>query len=66
MDKEDTKASEEESSLFEYVPDPLYEGEPYQSQPCENRRGVSYTPPGWKRKYTNHPQSKKRKALKFD
>ena len=23
----------------------------YQSQPCFNKRGVSYTPPGWVRKY---------------
>ena len=32
----------------EYVFDEDYKGAIYQSQPCFNKRGVSYTP-GWKR-----------------
>ena len=33
----------------EYVFDEDYKGAIYQSQPCFNKRGISYTPPGWKR-----------------
>ena len=42
--------------------DPEYTGPPYPSQPCFNKRGVSYTPPGFKHKWVkrsavNRPQS---------
>lgn len=30
--------------------DPLYDGPCYPSQPCFGRHGVSYTPPGWRRR----------------
>ena len=48
-------ASDEESELegewsFEYGLDPDYTGPPSASQPCE-KRGIFYTPPGWKRYY---------------
>ena len=29
------------------------EGEPYPSQPCQ-KRGISYSPPGWIRVYKSH------------
>ena len=37
---------------WDYVDDPSFEEMPFTaSQPCFNIRGVSYTPPGWMRKY---------------
>lgn len=33
-----------------HEPDPDYDGPCYPSQPCFGRHGVSYTPPGWRRR----------------
>ena len=67
----ETVSSESEDSLsssWEYVQETMSpSAEASQSQPCFSKRGVSYTPPGWKRKYKS---SKKKtttsKKLKFD
>lgn len=34
----------------------LEEASKYPSQPCSNIRGVSYTPPGWRRVYKKRPK----------
>ena len=50
-------------SQWDYIPDPsVNENSPsyyanQQSQPCCCIRGVSYTPPGWKRKYRKRTKS---------
>ena len=49
---------------WDYVLDENYNGPPSQSLPCFNRRGVSYTPPGWKRKYKRKLHVPKK--LKYD
>ena len=48
---QDLKASIDEGASFEYAPDPDYVGPVYPSLPTECKRGVLYTPPGWKRVY---------------
>ena len=52
-------SSSEGSYTDEYQCDPDYDGEAYHSQPCFNKRGVSYTPPGFKRVHV-----KRRKVVK--
>ena len=65
-------------SVWDYTPDqsvdkddPDYYGM-QQSQPCYSIRGGSYTPPGWKRKYTHRKRENEEdlklapKKLKFD
>ena len=51
---ESDDASDISLGSWEYIQDPAYTVEevPFSaSQPCGNVRGVSYTPPGWIRKY---------------
>ena len=73
-------SSSEGELCWEYEDDPefIYDGASMDpSQPCDNVRGVSYTPPGWRRvyfkkKYIKHPSldspdsAGPAKKLKFD
>ena len=43
-------SSNDDDLSFEYSQDPDYDGPAYQSLPMHSKRGISYTPPGWKRK----------------
>ena len=47
----------------EYVQDESYEGLPYHSQPC-SKRGISYTPPGWKKVLTKRKKENIKTACK--
>ena len=72
---ENSPGSDLDYSVWDYTPDKSveldYNMDP--SQPCFNIRGVSYTPPGWKRKYSkrsNSPSDQEevcaKKKLKFE
>ena len=56
IDEEETDVSDDDYERvwiddWDYDLDPNYKGELHPSLPCKNKRGVSYTPPGWRRKY---------------
>ena len=42
-------SSNDDDLSFEYSQDPDYDGPAYPSLPMHSKRGISYTPPGWKR-----------------
>ena len=49
-EKSDVNESSEGSSTDIHELDPDYDGPCYPSQACFGRHGVSYTPPGWRRR----------------
>ena len=44
-------SSNDSDLSFEYSQDSDYDGPAYPSLPMHSKRGISYTPPGWKRTY---------------
>ena len=45
-------SSNDDDLSFEYSQDSDYDGPAYPSLPVHSKRGISYTPQGWKRTYT--------------
>ena len=61
---EDSGYDYKPTGLYDYEVDPSYNGPVYPSQAC-HKNGVSYTPPGWRRRYV-HKKELKHKPVTLD